>query len=98
MMGPIERNGDSVACYVDGILACYAELSGLSDLKPSSCVNHAFEKLVALCSETPDESVVAKARAIPTFHFCPQRLRGADIVGSKDCCDNPSLAAAMLGR
>lgn len=71
-MGPIERNGDSVAWYVNGILACYAELCGLSDLEPSSRVNYAFEKLVALCSKTPDESVVAKARATPTFYFCPQ--------------------------
>ncbi len=69
-MDPIERNGDTVAWYVDGILACYAELSGLPDLESSPRVDRAFEKLVGLCSETPDESVVAAVRVNSTSYCC----------------------------
>lgn len=64
-MAPKEENDDCVSRYVNGILACFAELSVLPNLKPSLRVNYAFEKLVSLCTETPDRSVVVKVRASP---------------------------------
>lgn len=64
-MAPKEENDDCVSRYVHGILACFAELSVLPNLKPSFRVNYAFEKLVSFCTERPDESVVVKVRASP---------------------------------
>lgn len=66
-MGPTQGISNCVASYVTNVLACNAELCQLSELEPSGRVNLAFDKLVGLCSQTPDQSVVAKVRSFTNF-------------------------------
>ena len=51
---------DCVTAYVNGILACYSELCSFPNLEPSPEVNHAFEKLVSLCSRVTREVDTSK--------------------------------------
>ena len=56
---------DCIGSYVQNIMDCYSDLSKFCDLKPSPEINTSFERLVSLCTQTPDESVTAKVHLTP---------------------------------
>ena len=57
-----EEADDSVAYYVNGIIACYTDLCQSSSVEPSLFINKTFEKLVSLCTRVPDTAIIAKVR------------------------------------
>lgn len=62
-----QSNDECATCIVENITDCYFELSQLAKLEPSPVVNKLFERLVHLCSETPDESITTKVSATKNF-------------------------------
>ena len=54
------EDGDCVLCYVNEILDCYYKLSQSSDLKPSPSINYLFERLVALYSQIPSDTITSQ--------------------------------------
>ena len=58
VMAPSAVLGDCVECLIEEIVSCYTSLSQLPGLAPSPEVNGLFTKLVRICSQTLDESVI----------------------------------------
>ena len=65
----LQSREDCATCVVAQILDSYIQLSRLSSLYPSPCVNGLFEKLIDVCCNTLDKSIIDKA----SFDVCIRR-------------------------
>jgi Nicotianamine synthase protein len=68
---------DETAAYIKYLLGCYSVISSFPDLQPSPQVNEAFERLVALCIQVKDESVIKKVCFLSSFKP-PKRIPKTD--------------------
>jgi hypothetical protein len=90
---------ETIGVYVHHILDCYAVLANLPNLYPTLVTTQAFNRLVSICTQVPDESVVLGVSIPHPFAFnaiCGKLTQITDIDRSPNRADNSASTKDML--